>query len=151
MDIMFINGMPILTTINKTLRFRGLVPLNNRFAEELYRGLNVVMRHYNSAGYEIEWIDCDREFKSVMDEIKDKLDNNINYMAINAHIPEAEHNNRTIAERVRMAYHNLPYKTMSKVMLKDLAMVVTKQLNIFPAKDRVSPYFSLCILLGGNL
>ena len=90
MDIMFLNGMPMLTTIDKTIRFRVLVPLNNRLAEELYRGLDVVMQKYNSAGHEIECIDCDREFKSIMDEIKDELDINTNYTATNAHVPEAE-------------------------------------------------------------
>ena len=90
MDIMFLNGMPMLMTIDKTIRFRALVPLNNRYAEELYRGLDGVMRKYNSAGHEIECIDCDGEFKSVMDEIKDELDINTNYTATNAHVPEAE-------------------------------------------------------------
>ena len=30
MDIMFINGMPVLTTIDRTVRFRSLVPLKSR-------------------------------------------------------------------------------------------------------------------------
>jgi hypothetical protein len=29
-------------------------------------------------------------------------------------VPEAERNNRTIAERIRAAYHNLPYRVIPK-------------------------------------
>ena len=38
--------------------------------------------------------------------------------------------------------HNLPYKRVSKIMSRYLALVCTHQLNIFPAKGGVSDYFS---------
>ena len=38
MDIMFINGIPMLTGIDRSIRFRSLVPLNDRSAKELYKG-----------------------------------------------------------------------------------------------------------------
>ena len=39
---------------------------------------------------------------------------------------------------------------MPRVMLKYLAMVCAKQLNIFPAKGGISPYYSSHVLLGGR-
>ena len=69
-DNMFVNNIPMFTSIDKTVRFRALVPLNGRNSEELFRALDVVLRKYNGAGYEIEQINCDREFKKIMDEIK---------------------------------------------------------------------------------
>ena len=44
MDIMFVNGMPMLTGIDRSLRFRSLVPLENRTARELYKKLDVILR-----------------------------------------------------------------------------------------------------------
>jgi hypothetical protein len=41
MDIMYVNGIPMMTGINQSIRFRGLVPLTSRVASELYRALNV--------------------------------------------------------------------------------------------------------------
>ena len=35
-DNMFVNNMPIFTSINKFLHFRALVPLENRQADELF-------------------------------------------------------------------------------------------------------------------
>jgi len=35
-DLMFVNGMPMLTSIYTTIKFRSLVPLKDQTAEELY-------------------------------------------------------------------------------------------------------------------
>ena len=102
---MFINGIPLFTSIDKTLRYRALVPLENRYSDELFRALDTVLRHYNSAGYQAKTIYCDREFKKIMDEIKDELDVDMNYTGMDEHVPEAEWNNRTISKWIRVAYH----------------------------------------------
>jgi hypothetical protein len=150
MDILYINGMPMLTGIDRSIRFRSLVPLDNRTADELYEGLDLIFRHYNNAGYNITTILCDQEFKPIMDLVNDELGVAMNYTTTDEHVPEAERNNRTIAERIRCAYHNLPYKAMPKVMLRYLAMVSTKQLNLLPAKGGVSAYLSPHVILGGS-
>ncbi|MGC9237926.1 MAG: hypothetical protein ACP5GF_13725, partial [Thiomonas sp.] len=74
----------------------------------------------------------------------------MNYTTTDEHVPEAERNNQTIAERIRCAYHNLPYKAILKLMLCYLSMVSTKQLNLFPAKGGVSSYLSPHVILGGR-
>ena len=150
MDIMFVNGMPMLTGIDRSIRFRSLVPLTNRTAPELYSGLDKILRHYNDGGYTVQRIHCDQEFKPIMAEVEDKLDVKMNYTVTDEHVPEAERNNRTIAECIRATYHNLPYKTMPKLMLRYLAMVCAHQLNLFPAKGGVSAYLSPHVLVGGQ-
>ena len=76
----------------------------------------------------------------------------MNYTGTNEYVPEAERNNRTIAERIRVAYHHLPFKTMPKVMLRYLAMVCSKQLYIFPAKGGASPIIvHMFCLMEGNM
>ncbi|MGC8547339.1 MAG: hypothetical protein ACP5MU_06790 [Thermoplasmata archaeon] len=66
MDILYVNGMPMLTGIDRSIRFRSLVPLDNRTADELFEGLDKILRHYNNAGHNIETILCDQEFKPLM-------------------------------------------------------------------------------------
>ena len=58
------------------------------------------------------------------------------------HVPEAERNNQTTKERIRAAFHRLPYKAMPRVMIQYLSMECTSKLNIFPAKGGISPYYS---------
>ena len=150
MDIMYVNGMPMLTGIDRSIRFRGLVPLASRVASELYRALDVILRAYNQRGYCVKTIICDGEFRTLMDDVSDTMDIEMNYTSRGEHVPEAERNNRTIGERIRTAYHNLPYKTIPKIMLKYLSMVSTHQLNLFPAKGGVSAYLSPHVIITGR-
>ena len=104
-DIMYVNGLCMLTTIDKNIWFRALVPLNNRELEELYREIDVVLHKYNGSGYQVAKINCDREFKKVINVVKDEWKVKMNYTGTDEHMPEAERNNRTIAEWIRVAYH----------------------------------------------
>ena len=129
---MFVNECSMLTTIDKTVKFRSLVPMNTKQNKEYYRALNAILCHYNQASFVIKTIHCDGEYKAMMDQVRDDLDVVMNYTNASDHVPEAERNNRTIKERIRAAYHRLPYKAIPCVMICYLAMVCTTKLNFFP-------------------
>jgi hypothetical protein len=90
MDIMYVNGMPMMTGIDRSIRFRGLVPLSSQVASELYRALDVILRIYNTRGYRIKSINCNGEFHTLMNELDDKLEIEMNYTSKGEHVPEAE-------------------------------------------------------------
>ena len=73
-DIMFVNGMPMLTSIDKPIRNRALVCLNNRTADSIYSGFDKTLQSYNGTGFNIKIIHSDHKFKILMDDIKDDLD-----------------------------------------------------------------------------
>ena len=105
-------------------------------------------RPYNAAGFEITEMHTDGQFKPLINPIKDELGlKKVNYTARGQHVPEAERNNRTIAERIRSIYHNLPYKNMPRVMWIAICEMVVRQLNMFPAKGGVSEYFSPHVIM----
>jgi phosphorylcholine metabolism protein LicD len=96
-DIMFNNSIPMLTTIDKTIKFRSLIILNFRKAKDLYKGLDVVLRLYNGCSFIISRILCDGEFEPLMEDVKDKnMDVTLNFTAAGEHVPGAECNNKTI-------------------------------------------------------
>ena len=142
MDLFYVNGMPMMNGIDKTIRYRKVVPLKNRTAESLYNGIDKVLRDYNKAGMRIKVMRCDNEFRTLMDEVSDEMDIEMEYAAPGEHQPEAERNNRLVGERIRVAYHRLPFKAMPKLMLRYLAMTAAEQLNYFPVKGGVSAHFS---------
>jgi hypothetical protein len=78
-DLMFVNQLPFLTAIDSTIKFRSCVPLNSQKDEEIYRALDNVLRFYNQAGHWITDIQCEKQFKPLMDEVKDKLGIEMNY------------------------------------------------------------------------
>ena len=75
------------------------------------------MRHYNKGGFFIQLIHCDGEYKQLIEPVQDKLNATMNFANPGDHVPEAERNNRTIKERIRAAFHRLPYKAMPRVMI----------------------------------
>ena len=141
-DMMFVNKIPFLTTISKSLMYRTAQPLENKTPTAYRSALDTVFRVYNHAGFSITTIKADQEFKPILDEIKDVLNITMNYANAQEHVPEAERNNRTIKERFRAQYHRMPFKAIPKVMIKALVMEVTKKLNFFPPKGGVSKYYS---------
>jgi hypothetical protein len=100
------------------------------------------------AGYDafisVKTIHCDREFRAMMDEVCVR----INFTNALDHVPEAERNNRTIKEQVRAAYHRLPYKAVLLQLIRYLVQTQASQLNLFPAKGGISPFYSPRTILG---
>jgi hypothetical protein len=84
----------------------------------------------------------------MMDKVKDDLGACMNFTNALDHVPEAERNNRTIKERVRAAYHQLPYKALPRQLIRYLVQTQASQLNLFPAKGGISPYYSPRTILG---
>ena len=62
MDLFYVNNMPMLNGIDKTVKYRKVVPLPSRTAESMYKGIDTVLRDYNKAGMCIKVIRCDNEF-----------------------------------------------------------------------------------------
>jgi hypothetical protein len=99
---------------------------------------------YKRGGFKITDIHCDNEFRKAMDPFSAGQEPPIkmNYTSAQEHVPHAERNNRFIQERVREAYHRLPFTHLPRTLVKFLVMESTKKLNFFPNKYRVSKVFS---------
>jgi hypothetical protein len=84
----------------------------------------------------------------MMDKLKDDLGVCMIFTSALDHVPEAERNNRTIKERIRAAYHRLPYKALPRQLIRYLVQTQASQLNLFPANGGRSPYYSPRTILG---
>jgi hypothetical protein len=147
-DIMYVNECGFMITIDQTIQFRSALPIENRTHEEYYCVLDMVLQLYNSAGLHNKTIHCNREFCAMMDKVKDDLGVCMNFTNALDHVPEAERNSRTIKERVRAAYQQLPYKALPRQLIQYLVQTQASQLNLFPARGGISPYYSPRTMLG---
>ena len=141
-DIMFVNNMPFFTTISRALYYRTAQFLPTRTTPDLYKAIDQVLRLYNSNGFHVSKVYCDNEWKPIMDPVKDDMNLDMEYSAPQAHVPEAERNNRTLKERTRAAYHRLPYAALPKAMMKVLVSEMARKLNYFPNKHGISQHYS---------
>ena len=79
--------------------------------------------------------------------MSDEMGIEMNYENTEGNFPEAERNNRDIQERFRIVYYWLPYKKISRIMIFHLAMNMTLNFNIFPAKGGVSVHYILHMIV----
>ena len=142
-DIMFVNQCVFLTTIDKTVKYRCTIPMSNRRADEISSGLKKIFNHYNKGGLLVSVVHADHEFAAPMEEAVDEFPGvHLNITNPDEHVPQAERNNRTIQERVRVGYHRMPYKAIPKIMMKALVLRNTFNLNLYLPKDGVSRIYS---------
>lgn len=92
---------------------------------------------YTKAGFEVDSVHANPEFRLVLDLVKTSLDAKVNYWNTAEHVPEAD-NNLVIQERTRATAHRLHYQSLLKTAIKVLVMESTKCLSIFPLRGGVS-------------
>jgi len=89
-DIMFVNGQPLLIAINQSIPFHLLVPLEGRSKSDMYDALDKILRRYGQSGFRITSVHCDQEFRTLMGPVADELEVEMNYTMTEKHVPEAE-------------------------------------------------------------
>ena len=100
-------------------------------SETLFENVDKILRIYNGGGYRVNVIHCDNGFGAMMDDVKDELGCEMNYTNAQDHEPRAERNNRTIKNQIRIGLHRSTYKTIPRVMIRQLAITSTEKFNNF--------------------
>ena len=80
-DTMYINGIGFLTSIAHPIYYRKATPVPDATSDSYYKALDAAVRILNSGGYRINIIECDGEYKSLMDKVADAMDVTINYIS----------------------------------------------------------------------
>ena len=70
MDTMFVNECGMLTAIDRSIRFRSVVPIDTKTQSDYYKALDVIFRQYNKGGFVIKTIYCDGEYRAMMNKVR---------------------------------------------------------------------------------
>jgi hypothetical protein len=132
---MNINGLNILTTISKHLKYRTAQYVASKIPTEYLRSLQEVLSTYHEGGFKVSEIFYDNKFRPLQNlMINHYPDVKFNFASPNEHVPEVERSIRVIKERIRTTYNCLMFDKMPRTMIKILVMESAKKLNFFPAK-----------------
>ena len=101
MDTMYVNGVGLMTAIDRTIKYRSVEYIESKEPQEHLRALSAIVNRYNKAGYYVNMVYCDWEFKPIFKDAWDQLQLTINYANTDDHVAEAERNNRFLKERFR--------------------------------------------------
>ena len=63
MDIMYINGVVLMTAVDRSIRYRSIVEVTENDADAYLSALDCVIQKYTKADYFVAVVYCDQEFK----------------------------------------------------------------------------------------
>ena len=150
-DTMHVKGLLFLTSISHELYYRMAQYLPSKHQKHYIQCIKELLTIYKFGKFNIKSIHCDQEFRYILQDFANE--NNIQLICApsQAHVPRAERNIRTIKERDRSLFHNLPYRGLPKTIMKYLVMQTTAALNNFPARYGLSRYYSPRMILQQKL
>jgi hypothetical protein len=109
------------------------VPLEAGPRKEIYRALDVVLRRVNKADFRVTRVECDQEFKSIMDDVADDMEITMNYTTTEwTPAWSRAEQPHTIGERIRAGY--LYAQRFAEVDASEISRDEYHWLNVFPAK-----------------
>ena len=122
-DIMYVNGMPFLTTISKKIKYHTAIWVAKCMAPTVANLVESVLKLYHWVGFQVTEVCADCKFKPVLHVL---LDSGWSFMTNLAngqeHVPEAEHNSHILKECIHATYHGIPYKMLPQTIICYMVM-----------------------------
>jgi hypothetical protein len=99
-DLMYVNGIPMLVSISRDIRFSTVEALANRNKGTLVKAIKNIAAIYRRAGFKVVAALMDGEFESLRGELAD-IEIGLNTTARDEHVGDIERFIRTLKERMR--------------------------------------------------
>ena len=108
------------------------------------------MRHYTKADIIISRIHAYNEFKTLLRKLEDGWDVEMNCSLPGAHVLDVEKANRVLQERFWVALYHLPFKVISRAMIKFLALRVTRHGKYCTTPTGISKHYYPHTIVNGR-
>ena len=133
-DIMYVNGMPFLTTVSKNNKYHTAIWVADCNPTTIAPLVESVLNLYQQASFQVSKICNDHEFKPVLNILLDDGWLFITNLAnAQEHVPEAQPNNHIHKEHIHATYHGIPYTQLPHTVMCYMVMETMAKLNDFPA------------------
>ena len=144
MDVLHVNGVPLLATISRHIRFGTITALKSLTSESLLEAIKHVVGIYRRGNLRPRTMLADGAFDNdVINTGLHALGMRLNPSSREEHVGEIERYIRTIKDRMRCTYNTLPFERVPKVLVIEMAKAAVYLLNAFPKGngifDDVSP------------
>ena len=134
-DLMYVNGIPFLTTISKNIEYFTAMWVADCTAHTIASLVESILKLYQRASFQVIEVCTDCKFKPVL-----HIQHNNGWLFMtnlaNAqeHLPEAEPNNCILKEYIHATYHGIPYKMLPHTVICYMVIETAAKLNYFPTK-----------------
>eukprot|EP00934_Nitzschia_sp_Nitz4_P001191 Nitzschia sp. Nitz4//scaffold483_size5322//2345//5042//NITZ4_009227-RA/size5322-augustus-gene-0.2-mRNA-1//-1//CDS//3329552882//1191//frame0 len=148
-DVMHVNGVPMLVTISRNIRFTTVSALKNLKTKTIVKALKEIVRVYRLGGFRVRTMLVDGAFESTRGDMA-AIGIRVNPTSMDEHVGEVERQIRTVKERMRAAYNMLPFEYLPPRLIIELAKSAVFWLNAFPHKLGISEQLSPRAIITGE-
>lgn len=128
-DVIHVNTIPFLVSINHDIHFAHVVTLLNLKTDTLESGVKSILKSYAIRSFHITTVHVDIQLQPLCD--CQKLKPNINVVSKGKHVPSIERFIRVVKERCRCCHVMLPFKDVPRIMVAHLMKTVMLYINSF--------------------
>jgi hypothetical protein len=111
-DIMYVNRIPLFVSISRHIKFSTAEMVKSETATQLLASIKLVMQAYTTRGFLVTNLMVNGKFKPLRGDLAG-LGIAVNCVSQDEHVPEIERHIRTLKERTRCIYNQLPFKKTS--------------------------------------
>jgi hypothetical protein len=105
---MYVNKIPFFVSISRHIKFGTAEMLKSESAAQLMASFKLVTQTYVTRGFRVTSMMVDGKFEPLQGELAG-LGIDVNCVSRDAHVPEIERHIRTVKERTRCIYNQLPF------------------------------------------
>jgi hypothetical protein len=145
---MYTIGLVFLVTVSRDIKFIIAMKLPDQKKNTIMNAIKQVVRIYRGKGHDVEEVEfnaqhnpvhtilADNEFLVLKEELEVEGITQVNVVAKDEHVPEVEHQNRVIKERIRAIVQTLPCAQTPKKMRMSLVQYVVYWVNQIPKEGQ---------------
>ena len=148
-DIMFINKIPFFITISRHIHFGTVEMIANRQMDTILKSIKAVTAIYQQRGFQVTHLLLDGEFEPLRGALAG-LGIQMNLVANDEHVPEAERFIRTLKERTRCIYNTLPFAHLPPRIVIEMVKTANFWMNVFPYHQGISDVLSPRQIITGS-
>jgi hypothetical protein len=146
-DLFYVLGIGFSLSTSRNLRYLSCHFIADRTKPNIKKCIAADLALYRDRGFNPNNIHADGEYNSLQTAFPDVR---FTICAAEDHVPEIERAIRTVKENIRTTIHGMPYSSLPRVLVKELATAAIRNLNMFPHPDGVSATLSPATIVTGQ-
>ena len=150
MDVFTVNGVRFLAFSDTKIHMRMSVYLPAKTTVVFYGAMDQITDFFNRFGFHIKKIECDREFKPMMDPVKNEMQLVLEHPAAQSHANTAERLIRSLKEACRSCCMGTPFEYFCLELTREMVPIVTTATTLVPSKQGVSRIYSPYQIITGR-
>jgi hypothetical protein len=145
-DIFYVLGLAFSLSTSRSLHYLSCHHITDRSKALIQASISSDLSLYRTRGFLPTDIHADGEYTVFRNAFPPV---HFSICSADNHVPEIERAIRTVKESIRSTIHGMPYSSLPRVLVKELALHAVRTINMLPHPDGVSTSLSPATIITG--